>query len=215
MKLHADLSQIALVHGGRLPWVPSPTVGVERRMLFRLGGEHAIATSIVRYAAASSFPSHVHGGGEEFLVLDGVFEDEHGHYPVGSYVRNPPGSAHAPRSGEGCIIFVRLRQFREGDKRNVVDLPASPRDDHSRFIPRPLFNRVDEHVAIKRWDSHAAIECPAGGGLELLVLEGELSAHGDTLERWSWLRLPPGTSLGGIAGRAGCVAWVKTAARWP
>jgi hypothetical protein len=214
MKLHDDLSQTALVHGGRLPWVPSPTIGVERRMLFRLGGEQAIATSIVRYAVASSFPSHAHPGGEEFLVLDGVFEDEHGRYPVGSYVRNPPGSAHAPRSGEGCVIFVRLRQFREDDTRNVLDIPTAPHDDRSPFVPRTLFDSTDEHVAIKRWEPHAAITFSAGGGLELLMLEGTASTFGDTLQRWSWLRLPSGIPLAGIAGSAGCVAWVKTASPW-
>jgi anti-sigma factor ChrR (cupin superfamily) len=212
MKLHADLSQPALVHAGRLPWVSSPAAGVERRMLFRVGDEKAIATSVVRYAAGSSFHSHMHPGGEEFLVLDGVFEDEHGRYPVGSYVRNPPGSAHAPRSSEGCIIFVRLRQFRADDQQHVVDLPTASGDGLSPFIGRPLFEGVDEHVAIVRWEPCATIELTAHGGLELLVLEGRLSTRDNSLERWSWLRLPPDTPLTGTAGSSGCVAWVKTAA---
>ncbi len=171
MKLHADLSQPALVHAGRLPWVSSPAAGVERRMLFRVGDEKAIATSIVRYAAGSSFHSHMHPGGEEFLVLDGVFEDEHGRYPAGSYVRNPPGSAHAPRSREGCIIFVRLRQFGADDRQHVVDLPAAFGDGLSPFIARPLFEAVGEHVAIVRWEACDTIELTAHGGLELLVLD--------------------------------------------
>lgn len=212
MKLHADLSQPALVHAGRLPWVSSPAAGVERRMLFRVGDEKAIATSIVRYAAGSSFHSHMHPGGEEFLVLDGVFEDEHGRYPVGSYIRNPPGSAHAPRSSEGCIIFVRLRQFRADDRQHVVDLPAAFGDGRSPFMARPLFEGVDEHVAIVRWEPSATIELTTHGGLELLVLEGQFSTRDDSLGRWSWLRLPPDTPLTGAAGSSGCVAWVKTAA---
>ena len=214
MELHADLSHPALVHAGRLPWVPSPAAGVERRMLFRLGGEQAVATSIVRYAAQSSFPSHIHPGGEEFVVLDGVFEDEHGRYPVGSYVRNPPGSAHAPRSSEGCVIFVRLRQFRGDDRRHVVDLPAPLSPGRSPFTPRPLFDGLDEHVAIISWMPYAPIEFMVHGGLELLVLEGQISACSDRLDPWSWLRLPPGLPLTGAAGSAGCVAWVKTSAPW-
>jgi anti-sigma factor ChrR (cupin superfamily) len=212
MELHADLSRPALVHAGRLGWVPSPAAGVERRMLFRLGGEQAVATSIVRYAAGSSFHSHIHPGGEEFLVLDGVFEDEHARYPVGSYVRNPPSSAHAPRSSEGCVIFVRLRQFRGDDRRRVVDLPPPPRRGLSLFMPRPLFEDLGEHVAIMSWEPHAQFEFGAHGGLELLVLEGQLSACGECLEHWSWLRLPASTPLTGAAGSAGCAAWVKTAA---
>lgn len=67
----------------------------------------ARATSLVRYQPGSHFSAHEHGGGEEILVLDGVFEDEHGYYPAGSYLRNPPGSRHTPGSTEGCVIFVR------------------------------------------------------------------------------------------------------------
>jgi anti-sigma factor ChrR (cupin superfamily) len=81
--------------------------GVHRRMLDRIGGEVARATSIVRYAPASHFSPHIHDGGEEFLVLEGTFQDEHGGYPVGSYVRNPPTSSHTPGSSVGCTIFVK------------------------------------------------------------------------------------------------------------
>src|SRR5215475_158327 len=84
MELNADFSQRATVHSATLDWIPSPVAGVERRMLDRIGGEVARATTIVRYAPHSRFSSHVHGGGEEFLVLEGVFQDEHGDFPVGS-----------------------------------------------------------------------------------------------------------------------------------
>ena len=99
MDINADFSRRAAAHADQLPWQPSPMAGVERRMLDRLGGEVARATSLVRYAPDSSFSAHTHGGGEEFIVLDGVFRDEHGDYPPGTYVRNPPTSSHTPGSG--------------------------------------------------------------------------------------------------------------------
>ncbi|HEY9660942.1 MAG TPA: cupin domain-containing protein, partial [Allocoleopsis sp.] len=102
MKLHADLSQRAVVVSEDLPWIDSPMPGVQRRMLERDGEEVARATSIVRYAPGSAFSPHTHGGGEEFLVLEGVFSDEQGDYPPGTYVRNPVGSTHTPSSREGC-----------------------------------------------------------------------------------------------------------------
>src|SRR5689334_6703944 len=111
MEINADFSRAAVVHAARLLWVASPMVGVDRRMLDRIGEEVARATSIVRYAAGSRFSPHTHGGGEEFLVLDGVFQDEHGDYPAGSYVRNPPTSRHTPGSAPGCVLFVKLWQF--------------------------------------------------------------------------------------------------------
>jgi quercetin dioxygenase-like cupin family protein len=214
MKLNADLSRPAVVHAASLPWMQSPSAGVERRMLYRIGEEQAIATSIVRYAAGSSFSSHSHPGGEEFLVLEGVFEDERGRYPAGSYVRNPPGSAHAPRSKEGCTIFVRLRQFRDDDRHHVVDLLSSLNGKRSAFTPRLLFAGVDEHVVIMDFEPHAPIDFARHGGLELLVLEGHLSSGGECLDPWSWLRLPADMPLVGAAGGAGCTVWVKTSARW-
>jgi anti-sigma factor ChrR (cupin superfamily) len=119
MQLNADFTQRAAMHGTRLPWTPSPIAGVDRRMLERIGGEVARATSIVRYAPNSHFSAHTHEGGEEFLVLEGVFSDEHGDFPAGSYVRNPPTSRHAPGSEPGCIIFVKLWQFDLDDRAHV------------------------------------------------------------------------------------------------
>jgi modification methylase len=63
-------------------WVASPASGVERMMLDRIGEEVARATTIVRFAPNSAFDAHTHGGGEEYLVLDGVFSDEAGDYPA-------------------------------------------------------------------------------------------------------------------------------------
>src|SRR5918995_6414183 len=119
MKINADLRQRAVVHSDELPWVDSPLPGVQRRMLERDGEEVARATSIVRYAPDSHFSAHTHGGGEEFLVLDGVFQDEHGDYPAGSYVRNPPTTRHTPGSEPGCVIFVKLWQFDPTDRTEV------------------------------------------------------------------------------------------------
>ena len=106
--INSDFAQRVVVHSAKIPWIASPIVGVDRRMLDRIGDEIARATSVVRYAPKSRFSAHIHGGGEEFLVLDGVFQDEHGDFPVGSYIRNPPTSSHTPGSETGCKIFVKL-----------------------------------------------------------------------------------------------------------
>ena len=104
--------------------------GVERRMLDRIGDEVARATSIVRYAANSRFSPHVHDEGEEFLVLEGVFQDEHGDFPAGTYVRNPPQSRHTPGSEPGCVLFVKLRQFDPADRTQVrLDTSKLPMQD--------------------------------------------------------------------------------------
>ena len=113
--VNGDRTKEAIVHASRLKWIASPEAGIERRMLERIGGEVAIASTIVRYQPLSQFSSHVHEFGEEFLVLEGTFWDEYGRYPAGTYVRNPPGSRHAPFSNAGCVIFVKLRQMHPDD----------------------------------------------------------------------------------------------------
>ena len=119
LDLNADFSAPVLLHADEIDWLASPMPGVHRRMLDRIGGEVARATTIVRYAPGSNFSPHVHTGGEEFIVLEGVFQDEHGDYPVGSYVRNPPQSSHKPGSEPGCVIFVKLWQFDLEDRTQV------------------------------------------------------------------------------------------------
>ena len=146
MNLNSDFGARAAVHAARLDWTPSPIPGVDRRMLDRIGDEVARATSIVCYAPHSHFSAHTHGGGEEFLVLDGVFQDERGDYPAGTYVRNPPTSRHTPGSEPGCTIFVKLWQFDPDDRTQLridilalafapaPDLPASSWPRCSRML---------------------------------------------------------------------------------
>jgi anti-sigma factor ChrR (cupin superfamily) len=214
MELNADFSCRAVVHGARLPWVASPMAGVERRMLDRIGDEVARATSIVRYAPGSHFSPHIHDGGEEFLVLEGVFEDENGEFPAGSYVRNPPTSHHTPGSAPGCILFVKLWQFDLRDRTPVaIDtraMPYRPATGRTGVEAIPLFRDSREEVSLERWAPGAAIEMAVPGGAEILVLDGEFSEAGERFETQSWLRLPPGSMLRAEAGPEGCKVWVKT-----
>lgn len=93
MNLNEDYNQRVVINHHDLDWVVSPQAGIERRMLDRIGDEVAKATSIVRYLPGSTFKSHKHEHGEEILVLEGVFSDETGDYPAGTYMMNPPGSS--------------------------------------------------------------------------------------------------------------------------
>lgn len=211
MKINADFTQPALVHSEEEAWVPSPMPGVERRMLDRIGDEVARATSIVRYAPNSHFSAHTHGGGEEFIVLDGVFEDETGKFPAGTYVRNPPGSSHTPGSTGGCTIFVKLWQFAPDDELQFhKDMHAeAQRVDDERAVA-VLHEDERERVTYTEVAPGAAFEVNDPGGIELLVLDGSLSDDTRTLRRRSWLRLPAGTPFAGTSGPEGARVWMKT-----
>lgn len=214
MLLNEVLTRRAAVHAARVPWVASPTAGVERRMLFRIGAEKARATSIVRYAPGSRFPRHLHPGGEEFLVLEGVFQDERGDYPAGSYVRNPPASAHAPGSDAGCVIFVKLWQFRRDDAAVVT---LRPGEAHGRAPGQGqetslvLFDDAHEHVRLDSWPAAAPLHVPNPHGLEVLVLEGGFTQDAEAFSRESWLRLPAGHDLRAQTGGQGARIWLKSA----
>lgn len=213
MELNADFTQRAAVHGAKLAWVPSPMAGVERRMLDRIGGEVARATSIVRYAPHSHFSAHTHGGGEEFLVLEGVFQDEHGDYPAGFYIRNPPTSAHTPGSEPGCTILVKLWQFDPDDRTELrIDTTKlAYAEDGSRpgVEVAPLFRDQFETVTLERWKPGVLVPLRSVGGLELLVLEGAFADGREQFEYQSWLRLPAGAVAQVRAGEEGCRVWVK------
>ena len=214
MELNTDFSKRVAVHSAHIPWVPSPMAGVDRRMLDRIGDEIARATSIVRYAPGSHFSPHTHGGGEELLVLEGEFSDEHGDFPAGSYVRNPPTSRHTPRSKPGCVLLVKLWQFDLADRTQVWidtrDRAFDPAAGRVGVTTLELFQDAHETVRLERWTAGAAIELAPHGGAELLVLQGMFEESGERFEVQSWLRLPPGATVAARSGPEGCTVWIKT-----
>jgi ChrR Cupin-like domain len=213
MELNADFTKRAVVHGAAIPWQPSPIPGVERKMLDRIGDEVARATTIVRYAPNSQFSPHTHDGGEEFLVLAGVFQDEHGDYPVGTYVRNPPTSRHTPGSISGCIILVKLWQF-DPDDRTQVTLNTMQQqyiaDSTRRGVSLlPLFADDRETVRLERWEANSSIDLLAPDGLEIFVIQGGFRESDEIFQPDSWLRLPPDSRLLAQSGSEGCQIWLK------
>lgn len=214
MELNADFSKRVVVHADELEWIPSPMQGVDRRMLDRIGDEVARATSIVRYAPGSHFSPHTHDGGEEFIVLDGVFQDEHGDFPEGSYIRNPPTSSHTPGAADGCVIFVKLWQFDPDDRTPVkIDMNkmgSVPSAERPGVSIMPLFQDRRETVQLEYWDADSSVMLDAPNGAEFLVISGSFEDSGDQLRAHSWLRLPRGGKLDAKAGPKGVKVWVKT-----
>lgn len=213
MLINADFSSRAIVAAHEYQWATSPQSGVERVMLDRVGAEKARATSIVRYAPDSYFPRHQHPGGEEILVLSGIFSEGDGHYPAGWYLRNPPGSSHQPFSGEGAVIFVKLWQMRAHEARHVrIDTsdPACWQRRGGREIC-PLFVDEAEKVCVQRLaPGDTLFAAPVEGGAELLVLAGAVMTGGQSYERGSWLRLPAGECPEIDAGTQGATVYLKT-----
>ena len=214
MDLNADFTRRIVVHGDETEWLESPIEGIHRRMLDRIGDEVARATTIVRYAPGSHFSPHTHGGGEEFIVLEGTFQDEHGDFPAGSYIRNPPTTSHTPGSDDGCVIFVKLWQFDPSDRTPVkidTNKMGSVRSlDRLGVSVMPLFQDDRETVQLETWDAGTTIELDVPEGGEFLVLSGSFEAAGEIFRNQSWLRIPEGGHLSATSGSSGAKVWSKT-----
>ena len=211
MELNADFSRRAIVHFEDIDWLASPIPGVERRMLDRIGDEVARATTIVRYAPGSKFSSHTHAGGEEFVVLEGVFQDDYGDFPTGTYVRNPPTTRHSPRSDNGCTIFVKLWQFDISDRNQFhINMEQELGEQRNGVATALLHQDTRETVTYHTLLPGAGCTIKAEGGIELLVLDGALLFENEQLVKHSWLRLPVDEKFDAVAGTEGAKIWIKT-----
>ncbi|MCO6409943.1 cupin domain-containing protein [Hoeflea alexandrii] len=196
--IRTDFTRTEIVDTAAMDWIASPSGGVDRKPLDRIGGEVARATSLVRYAPGSDFPSHTHNGGEEFLVVEGIFSDQHGDYGPGTYVRNPVGTSHAPGSRDGCTILVKLWQFEEGDTAPVViDTASAEWQAVGQGIERLHLHRYkSEKVAMLRFSDGGSLRLPEeSGGVELYLLDGRLQVEGQSLSKGGWARLPAGMAV--------------------
>ena len=211
MELNADFAKRAVVHAAQQDWIASPMAGVDRRMLDRIGDEVARATTIVRYAPGSSFSPHTHTGGEEFFVLDGVFQDEHGDFPAGSYIRNPPESMHTPGSAPGTTIFVKLWQFDLADRTHVrVDTNKRSFAEVAPGVGQMELHRdMHEQVVLEHWAPGTEVTLDGAEATEVLVLEGGFTEAGEHFVQQSWLRLPSGHATTAKAGAEGAKVWIK------
>ncbi len=191
--LNMDFGQRVVIDTQNQTWQESPSKGVWRKPLAREGAEHGHATSIVRYDPGTSFASHNHPGGEEILVLDGVFSDENGDYPAGSYIRNPNGSSHAPHSKEGCTLLVKLNQFQSGDDERVtIDTRRTEWfPGHGDLKVMPLHNFNGASTALVHWPAGAHfLPHTHAGGEEIFVLSGEFIDEHGRYPTGSWIRSP-------------------------
>lgn len=212
MQVNADVNQRVVLDSHSLEWLASPLPGVERRPLERFAAESGKATSIVRYAPGSSFRSHRHPGGEEILVLEGTFTDEFGDYPAGYWIKNPPGSHHAPSSAEGCLLLVKLCYLQQADQQTLrIDTHNAEWQPGlvKGLSVLPLDSFATVHTALVRWAPGTQFKAHRHlGGEEILVLDGVFQDEFGDYPAGTWLRNPHG-SLHTPFSTEGCLIYVK------
>ncbi len=191
--LNMDFTQVACLRPDEQEWITSPADGVSRAHLERVEEESGHTTSFVKFEAGSYFPQHSHPNGEEIFVLDGVFSDEEGDYPAGTYIRNPPGSSHKPFTEEGCTLFVKLEQFQDGDNEHVVVRPEDQewRQGMGNLKVLSLHTFNTESSALVSWPKNEVFQPHHHmGGEEIVVINGRfIDEHGE-YPAGTWLRSP-------------------------
>jgi anti-sigma factor ChrR (cupin superfamily) len=190
--INLDFGAKVIIDTQQQPWINSPMAGVRRKPLARSEDEVHI-TSLVEYAADSYFSEHPHPQGEEIFVLEGIFSDQDGDYPAGTYIRNPPNSHHTPFSKQGCLIFVKLNQFATTDL-TPVRLNTTQTgwlQGIGNLQVMPLYSFETQHTALVKW--------PAGehfqphrhfGGEEILVISGTFEDEFGSYPKYTWIRSP-------------------------
>jgi hypothetical protein len=215
--INADFSVAVAVDTAKLGWQASPAVGVKRKRLELVGKDEPRLTTLVKFMPGSSFKRHGHDGGEEIFVLSGVFSDENGDYGAGSYIRNPPGSFHAPFTEEGCTILVKLRQFQPMDRKQLVidtraDTTRWSQTDEPGVSQLKLHHFSKEQVGLYRIYAQCWITLKNyTEGIEIFVYEGSISIRGADYAEGGWLRYPAGSKFK-IKSPAGARIYMKQGA---
>jgi anti-sigma factor ChrR (cupin superfamily) len=194
--IHGDLSVRVVVDTKVMPWNASPSGTVWRKRLHLVGeAESGQVTSVVRYQEHSQFPPHDHPDGEEILVLSGVFSDEHGDWPAGSYLLNAEGFRHAPYSRDGCLLFVKLRQYPGMDRRHVAVNthtkswePLGGGRERKILYAQPGYQDTSR---LERWSADSALgQLAYPRGAELFLLDGSFEDEHGRYDALTWIRLP-------------------------
>ncbi len=203
---NADMQLACVVHSQTLAWVESPSRQVLRKRFHLVGAAEAgQVTSLVTYQPGASFSRHEHPDGEEILVLEGLFSDEHGDWPAGSWLLNPEGFAHQPFSRDGCLLLVKLRQYPglRHAQQYWPTIPVNPDpsvgvllDEYAGVTTR-IMTLADDDTFDQFYES----------GVEGFVITGQLVLDGSTLHQYDWFRQPGGSQLDLVS--RGCTIYLK------
>jgi anti-sigma factor ChrR (cupin superfamily) len=212
MQLNIDFERVVVTNTVELPWQLLYEEGVAQRLLEKVGTKLPRTTSIIRYLAGASIPSHAYGQGEEMIVLEGEYSDEFGVYPAGTYIKNPTGTQRTSITKIGCVLFVKQGHLQQDDtERVVIDVQNSPwrQGMVAGLRVMPLSEFKGEHSALVRWQPGTVFNAHRHwGGEEIYVLEGIFEDEFGRYPKGTWLRNPH-MSQHAPFSQEGCTIFVK------
>jgi len=95
-----------------LKWQPYLSPGVTIALLYTDLQKQEVV-GLLRAAPQSQSPLHRHANVEEIFLLEGDLTIGEDVYQAGDYLRSIPGSAHAPYTQQGCVLFFRTSMLDE------------------------------------------------------------------------------------------------------
>ncbi len=103
----AAASHLVIQNAMQTGWEETDIAGIAVRRL-SVDRERNQTTMLVRMAAGTGYPSHIHDGPEECLVLEGDLRAGDGpHLRAGDCPRMGPGSRHGYQSTDGgCLLLI-------------------------------------------------------------------------------------------------------------
>jgi ChrR Cupin-like domain len=180
MPLNMDYSKTVMISAADQQWIGSPVKGVIRCQFEREQSESGWATSLVRYTPGTQFPHHLHSGGEQIYILDGIFSDNTGDFPADTYIQNPIDSIHSPHSKDGTLIFVRLGATEINATQQIIV-------HHFSTLPIPKIQTGTRDYLLLKRERHGNIFVKTNA--EFLLLKGNLGHKSSTYAPLSWFRI--------------------------
>jgi len=119
LELH-DVFSLAQ-HQERIPWQPFQD-GIDIHRLYGDGADGPTA-ALIRFRKSGKIPLHRQTGYEHILVLAGSQRDQNGQANPGTFMINPPGSAHSVIGDAGCLVLA------------IYEKPVAFLNDESRGVP--------------------------------------------------------------------------------
>jgi len=213
-EINANFSVPVTVETKILNWQVLSGAGIKQQCLERLSGNKSRLSSLAQFPAGRAFKKFGHKGGEELLVLSGIFSDADGDYGAGCYVRNPPGTYHQPFTRDGCTVLFKLGQFQPMDRKRLV---INTRGTASKWqhagepgvSRQELHHFAEEEVSLHRIHPECWVTFKLQSqGLEVFVCEGPVSESGNLYSAGSWMRYPAGSKVK-ISSKGGACLYVK------
>eukprot|EP00927_Polykrikos_kofoidii_P057022 TRINITY_DN51131_c0_g1_i1.p1 TRINITY_DN51131_c0_g1~~TRINITY_DN51131_c0_g1_i1.p1 ORF type:complete len:834 (+),score=103.57 TRINITY_DN51131_c0_g1_i1:77-2578(+) len=214
MDLNSDKKEEVLFRFADHRWIETEAGGVFRMPIERIGSPYTRVTTTVKFEPNRRFPGHVHGGGEEFIVIAGAWADCFSKgFPKYSYIRNYIGSKHSPLIGkDGCVIMVKLRHMSENhvepNHRSWYAPPPHVNRNEKRTydqafpdcniwdqlpsggFKRMLYQSPNERVSVEYFPKDVTsfdIDVPKNGK-EIYIVDGSFKDKLGDHDEWSWAR---------------------------